>query len=113
MVSDKKDLFDFITSLEKISVKINDEIKLLKKKLKFIEYAPKPRKCSHNLLENILNPLFEEKEVISLEDIIKKSGKKKTTLLCYLSELVKHELIIKTKNLKGDKRTRLYKKTLP
>jgi len=76
------------------------------------EYEPKPRKCSYSLLERILMPLFEEKEVITLEDIIKKSGKKKNTVLCYLSELTKHKLILKEKNLKDDKRTKLYKKVL-
>ena len=112
MSSDKKDIFDFLTSLERISTKINIEIKFLKKKLKISEYEPKLRNSSYNLLDNILMPLFEEKEFITLEDIIKKSGKKKNTILCYLSELVKHKLILKEKNLKGDKRTKLYKKVL-
>ena len=112
MHSDKNEFFEFLTTLERISNKINDEISILKKKLKISDYEPKLRKCSYNLLENILMPLFDEKETVTLDEIIKKSGKKKTTVLCYLSELYKYRRISKAKNIDGDKRTKIYKKEL-
>ena len=110
MDSDKNEIFEFLTALERISTKINDEISFLKKKLDISDYEPKLRNCSRSLLENILIPLFEKKEMITVDEIINKSGKKKTTILCYLSELDKYGRISKCKNFKGDKRTNIYKK---
>ena len=111
MYSDKKEVYTFFMALERISNKINTEINNLKKKLEVPENKPEIRTCSYRFFEDVLKPLFNEKGTISLEDIIDKSNRKKTTLLCYLSELNKYEYIVKTKNDNGDKRTRLYKKS--
>ena len=109
MSSDKNEIYELLTALERISNKIDIEVNKLKKKLKIPDIKPKIRACSYELFENVLKPIFMEKEIVSLQEIIKKSGKKKTTLLCYLSELFNYGFIYKIRNLRGDKRTKLYK----
>ena len=111
MYSDKKEVYAFFITLERISNKINTEINNLKKKLKVSEIKPEIRNCSNRFFEDVLKPLFNEKGTISLEDIIAKSIRKKSTLLCYLGELDKYGYIIKTKNELGDRRTKLYRKS--
>jgi len=111
MYSDKKEVYAFFITLERISNKINTEINNLKKKLKVSEYRPEIRNCSNRFFEDVLKPLFNEKGTISLKDIIDKSDREKSTLLNYLSELNKYGYIKKTKNHLGDKRTRLYEKS--
>lgn len=112
MYSDKKEVYAFFITLERISNKINTEINYLKNKLKDSGYSPEIRNCSNKFFEDVLKPLFNEKGTISLEEIIDKSDKKKkSTLLCYLSELNKYGYIEKTKNHSGDRRTKLYKRS--
>lgn len=110
MSSDKNEIYELLSALERISNKIDIEINKLKKKLDIPDLKPKIRSCSYKLFEYILEPLFNEKETITLQEIIKKSGKKKATILCYLNELWKYGFIFKFRNLKGDKRTKLYKR---
>ena len=110
MYTDKKEVYAFFITLERISNKINAEINNLKKKLKVSEYQPEIRTCSNRFFEDVLRPLFNEKGFISLEDIIAKSVLKKNTILCYLGELDKYGYIEKSKNELGDKRTKLYRK---
>ena len=111
MYSDKKEVYAFFITLERISNKINTEINNLKKELKVPEIKPEIRNCSNRFFEDVLKPLFNEKGTISLKDIIDKSDREKSTLLNYLSELNKYGYIKKTKNHLGDKRTRLYEKS--
>ena len=108
MYSDKKEVYAFFITLERISNKINTEINNLKKKLK---YEPEIRNCSNRFFEEILKLLFNKNGTISLDDIIDKSDRKKTTLLSYLSELNKYGYIVRKRNHLGDKRTKLYEKS--
>ena len=110
MNTDKNESYEILYMLDRISDEFFKEINKLKKKLKLYEIKPEIRKCSQKFYEEILVPLFEEKNKISLLDITEKTNKRKSTILNYLSELWRYKYIKRSKNEEGDSRTRLYEK---
>lgn len=110
MDTDKKDYYEILYMLDRISNHFIKELDKIKLKLKLVEVRPELRKCSRKFYYDILVPLFEEKEKISLLDIKKKTQIKKTTIQSYLSELWNNKYINKIRNEKEDKRTKLYEK---
>jgi len=109
MSTDINILFELLTTLERISNKINDEVNQLKKKLDFSNIERELRKSTHTFYLNTLLPLFKSKEQISIYEILEVTERKKNTVLNYLSELCKQGYLKKDKNQFGDKRTKLYK----
>ena len=110
MNTDKNLSFEILYALDRISEEFLKEIVRLKKKLKFDEFKPEIRKCSQRFFEETLTPLFEAKEKITIYEIMEKTDKKKCTIQNYIGELCRNEYIKKSKNLKADKRTKLYEK---
>lgn len=121
MISDKKEIYEIVRTFESIVSKINTEINNLKQKLKIYDLKPEINKCYKDFYENILISLFKEKAVLTREEIYKKiiqnskSSKKKlirrTTVSCYLSQLLKHNYIEIVKDV-NDKRKHSYKNKL-
>ena len=111
MSSDKKELFEILRTLDSISKKINDEITFLKIKLNYSIEDLSIKKYVLNFYENVLEPLFDELNGITLEDIQNKTDKKPNTIKNYLSDLNRYGYISKTKNNEIDKRTRIYYKS--
>lgn len=109
MSTDINILFELLTTLERISNKINDEVNQLKKKLDFSNIERELRKSTYTFYLNILLPLFKSKEQLSLPEILKITVNKKTTVLNYLSELCKQGYLKRDQNKFGDKRTKLYR----
>lgn len=110
MDTDKKEYYEILYMLDRISDRFNKELNKIKIKLKLDEVRPELRKCSYSFYYDILVPLFEEKEKITLSDIRTKTQMKKSTIQNYLSELWKNKYINKIRNEREDKRTKLYKK---
>ena len=111
---DEKGIFEVIRSLERISNKINLEIKILKKKLKISDLDIGLKNYHLNFFHNVLEPLFKEKKYVSISDIkyqCEITGKiniNESTIHCYLSNLNKNNYIeiIQEEN---DKRKHLYR----
>ncbi len=110
MNTDKNESYEILYTLDRISEEFQKEINKLKKKLKLYEFKPEIRECSHRFFEETLIPLFEVQEKISIYEIMEETDKKKSTIQNYISELWKNKYIRKNKNLKGDKRTKIYEK---
>ncbi len=112
MDTDKKEIYEVLYILERISINFINEINKLKEKLHLHEVKPELRKCTYKFYNKILDPLFEKKEKISLNEIINVAHIKKGTIQIYLGELWKYNYINKIKNEKEDRRTKLYEKKI-
>lgn len=108
MSSDKKELFEILRSLDFISKQINSEIAFLKRRLNYSIEDLSMNKYVIDFYSQVLEPLFDELNEITLQDILKKTNKKPNTINLYLSKLDRYGYICKRKNNKGDKRTRIY-----
>ena len=98
MPSDKNILVAFITALEKISQKIENELSNLKKKIKYSEIIPGIKDYHLKFLIKVLEPIFVTNEIIKFEDIrnyVKdnKLDYEPTTIRCYISALHKGKKI--------------------
>jgi len=110
--ADKNEFYEILHMLDKISDIFISEVNNLKKKLKFYELKPELRSCTLKFYEETLVPLFKEKSVISLLDIINRTKRKKCTIQTYLSELYRYKFINRIRNDQGDKRTKLFEKMI-
>ncbi len=110
MSSDKKELFEILRTLDFISKNINSEIALLKRKLNYSIEDLSIKKYVLNFYNQVLEPLFDELNGVTLDDIQNKTDKKPNTIKNYLSKLTRYGYISKTKNNEDDKRTRIYYK---
>ena len=108
MSSDKKELFEILRSLDFISKQINSEIAFLKRRLNYSIEDLSMNKYVLDFYTQVLEPLFDESNGITLDDIKNKTEKKPNTIRNYLSELNRYGYISKSKNNEVDKRTRLY-----
>ena len=111
--SDKNILVAFITAMEKISQKIENELLILKKKINYSDITPGLKDCHIRFLNKVLKPIFEKKEIIEFQDIehyvkIHSLKYKIPTIRCYLSELHKGKKIEIISGVK-DRRKKLYK----
>ena len=98
MSSDKNILVAFITAMEKISQKIENELLNLKKKIKYSDIIPGIKEYHMKFLNRVLEPIFETNEIIKFKDIKNyvednKLDYKPATIRCYLSALHKGKKI--------------------
>ena len=99
--------------MDKISQKIENELSILKKKIKYSDITPGLKECHMKFLNKVLKPIFTTKEIIKFQDIedyIKNQNLKykKPTIRCYLSGLHKGKKI-KIITGENDRRKKLYK----
>ncbi|MFW9895266.1 MAG: hypothetical protein ACFFD7_05625 [Candidatus Thorarchaeota archaeon] len=110
MDADKKFLFDIVSLLDKISIKINSELSALKKKIDFAVFKPPLKDYHKKFFNDILLPLSEKRPTFSIKDIKliceKTKPLAKSTIRCYLSTLKRNDHIKIIKN--RDKRDHLY-----
>ncbi len=116
MVIDKKNLFEIIRVMEKVSQKFEKEITYLKKKVNYSDLTIGIEDCYKKFYERALKPIFMKKIEITKEEIekfveLRNLKYAKNTITCYLSNLSKNN-ILRMKPDQNDRRKKLYMKNI-